>query len=132
MDDPKGSISTYEKLSGIIRTWLTSYGIVFFAFVVSQATIVEALKGQKEAAKLIFVVMIVGLAIQVASALVYKLLTAWEYHALLCPEFKKIIRYKLAKGFNELYLLEIGFDVATVLCYLYGTYKMASIIAGIL
>ena len=72
-------------------------------------------------------VVIAGISAQVIIALAYKLSTAWEYHANLDPSFKEKKRYKFAKCLNELYVLEVSFDVFTAICYVYGTYGLVQL-----
>lgn len=126
----RGSSETYTKLSNLLRTWMTVFGIGFFVFVVSQKEVLTILKAQPHEARVISLLVLAGLCAQIVIALAYKLTSGYEHHGTLYDHFRKSKRYRLSEWFNNLYAIEILVDISTVSCYVYATYALVRLAWG--
>lgn len=74
-----GFYEPYARYSNLLRTWLVTYGVGAIAFLASQKTIVDALKGNSEA-KLIIIRFFLGIVSQIFGAFLYKFTMGVIYH----------------------------------------------------
>lgn len=114
----------YVGFSNLLRTWFTTYGIAFLAFIASQKEIVEALKGDRRNAYCILIVTLVGISLQAMAAMLYKYSMAYLSKGEAEDTFKSTRRFKTSKYLEDAYWFEIVIDLGTIALLIFGTAKL--------
>ncbi len=129
MSDNKKSefFEPYANFSKLLRTWLVSYGIGAIFFISSQSVISTVLQEHKETSKYIISLLISGLVIQVVAAFLYKYSMLYLYHGETDTKLQNSLRYKIADKLSEFILLEMLFDIFSIIIFSYATYLIATV-----
>lgn len=114
----------YAGFSNLLRTWFTTYGIAFLAFIASQKEIVDVLKTNKSNAYYILLVTLSGIALQALAAMLYKYSMAYLSKGEAEVHFKSTRRYRISKYLEDAYWFEIAIDLGTIALLLIGTAKL--------
>ncbi len=110
----------YSEFAKNLRTWLIAYGIGAPALILSSKSAWDAVKSSGHFA-LIGVLFLLGVALQLIEALLYKHAMWHLYFSELDAEHKKSGWYKVAEWLSEAYLLELSFDMISVLLFIIAT-----------
>lgn len=122
-------LENYVGFSNLLRTWLTTYGIGFFAFVASQTEIVAKLSANKEAASCVLICIISALSLQVFAAFIYKYSMAFVHQGYGSTTKGRV--YKLAFCLYSSYWIELLIDFLTISLYVFGTFKLIKLVVGV-
>ncbi len=126
-NDKSDFYEPYKGFSKLLRTWLVTYGIGAIFLISSQAVISKALQTNQIIAKDIINFLIIGLVIQVIAAFLYKYSMLYLYHGETDEKLKNTFRYKIADFLSECVLLEMIFDILTIVVFAKATYLIAAI-----
>jgi len=124
--DDSGYFEPYAAFASRLRTWLAAYGIGAPVLIATHDALIDNLIKSGDA-QVIIIVFLVGLAVQVFAALLYKTTMWYLYYGEHRGEFKKSKRYKLFDKISEVYWPELLFDLTTIVCYSWATFKILSI-----
>ena len=127
--EESGFYEPYSHLARTLRGWLVAYGIGGPVLMMSQDLFSDAVV-ESGNGRLISILFLLGLALQIAEALIQKYSMAVFYESELDISVVERRRYRAAAFFTDQYLLSIVFDVATIAAFSIGTYlAMVSILA---
>ena len=115
----EGAFSSYAKFSTTVRTWLVAYGVGAPVLFLSHPEVASRLAGGT--GQRIATVFLIGAAIQVAAALLYKTCMWYAYVGEDDEEFQKSRRYRWCGVISWQYWLEFLFDLASVLAFGWAT-----------
>jgi hypothetical protein len=110
----------YAEFAKNLRTWLIAYGIGAPALILSNKSAWDAVKGSGHVA-FIGALFLLGVALQLIEALLYKHAMWHLYFSELDAEHEKSRWYRAASWLSESYLLELSFDVISVLFFIVAT-----------
>ncbi|MGH8397354.1 MAG: hypothetical protein ACRETA_03805 [Gammaproteobacteria bacterium] len=102
-----------------------AYGIGVPVLLVSQQYIAKAII-KAGTGELITWLFLVGVAIQVLAALLYKYSMAYLYSAEVDPGLNETRRVKAAEWLSDAVWLEALFDVVSIALFVYGTFMVVS------
>ena len=116
----EGAFSSYAKFSTTLRTWLVAYGVGAPVLFLSHQEVANRLLVGKTG-KDIATAFLIGAAIQVVAALLYKTCMWYLYVGEDDEEFKKTRRFRWCNTISWQYWLEFGFDLASVAAFGWAT-----------
>ena len=126
--DPDSSdIETYAEcyfsFSKNLRTWLIAYGIGAPILFASQDSFSQLLKQRSEMC-FVICMFLIGVAVQVLSAFLYKASMWYIMWGAMKPEFKSTRRYNTANWVSEQFWLDLLFDVASIGVFAWATIEV--------
>ncbi|MGH2510940.1 MAG: hypothetical protein ACRESX_04730 [Gammaproteobacteria bacterium] len=116
---------SYAHFSRTLRAWLVAYGVGVPVLLVSQQFIAKAII-KAGTGGLITWLFLVGVAIQVLAALLYKYSMAYLYNAEVDPGLNETRRVKAAEWLSNAVWLEALFDVVSIALFVCGTFMVVS------
>ncbi len=119
--DDSSFYESYAHFSRTLRAWLVAYGVGVPVLLVSQEFIAKAIIKSGTGA-LITWLFLVGVAIQVLAALLYKYSMAYLYSSEVEPELNNTWRVKAAEWLSNAIWLEALFDVIAIVLFVWGTF----------
>jgi len=122
-DDAKLYLESYQSFARSLRTWLIAYGIGAPVLFASQPAFSEMLRNKNAVAPVIYV-FLAGMAVQIATSLLYKVTMWYIMWGALKPEFKQSKRYKFFNRLSELIWPELLLDVASIAAFTWATVKV--------
>jgi hypothetical protein len=111
-----GFFQPYSEFAKNLRTWFLAYGIGAPALLISNQNAWTALK-QSGGLKLVATLFLIGVAFQIAQALLYKHAMWHLYYAELEPSHKKTWLFAISDKLSYSHVFEIATDVGTVLVF---------------
>ena len=118
--DDTGFFQPYSEFSKNLRTWFLAYGIGAPALLLSNQTAWSAVK-QGGQLRVVAALFLIGVALQIAEALLYKHAMWHLYFAELDARHKASSWYKAADWLSNAYSLEIVIDLGTVALFVAAT-----------
>src|SRR5207247_2726974 len=109
----------YEAYAGFarnVRTWFIAYGIGAPVLFVSNAEIWKKISEHGDG-RMIAYLFLAGVAVQIAAAMLYKTAMWYLYVSELDHHQAKGWRYQFSDRVSESYVLEMAFDVATLVLF---------------
>ncbi len=124
-DDPDapeetGYYQAYADFARNLRAWFIAYGIGAPALVLSNKDIWAAVKGSGHFA-LIGFFFLVGVALQVLEAFLYKSAMWHLYVGELSPEHQRTRWYQIADRLSESFGFELFMDMGALVCFAAAT-----------
>ncbi|MGK7913573.1 MAG: hypothetical protein AB4050_19130 [Synechococcus sp.] len=110
----------YSYFARTLRTWLVSYGIGAPILIASQAELSNKLVATGQA-NTVIITFLVGVCIQILSALLYKY-ALWQLHLGELNFSVSKRYYKISYWFIQRLWPTIIFDVSTILSFVFATY----------
>jgi hypothetical protein len=117
----------YREFAKTLRTWLVAYGIGVPVLFASQDKLADKVAASGYGRQII-VLLLVGVAIQIASAFLYKTAMWYLYCGELTPEICGGKRYRFADWISMQYWLELLFDVSAVTLFVIGTWRLLDVV----
>jgi len=124
----KGFYEAYAGFARNVRTWFIAYGIGAPVLFVSNQELWKQIAGSGEGRTIAYL-FLAGVAVQIAAAMIYKTAMWYLYVSELDRHRAKGWRYRLSDLVSESYLLEMGFDVATLVLFGVATFKVLQLLA---
>lgn len=125
--DDKGFFESYAKFSKILRTWLVAYGIGAPVLFANNDCVIKVIQDTKNGPYIVKLFLI-GVSIQVFAALIYKYAMGYLYFGELDKYLKNKLIYKIADYLSESMWLEMIFDLSSIGCFLFATYRVYTLI----
>ena len=122
-DDSTEYYKVYEEYSKTLRTWFVAYGIGAPVLFISNDTAAKAFKNVGDIKIAVFLFLL-GVAIQVALALINKVAMWTLYFGEKSPEFKKTFRYKSFNWLSSQFRIDVVADIATMVLFAYATWQI--------
>lgn len=119
--DDKGFFESYASFSRTLRSWLVAYGIGAPVLFASNEHLIIAVKESKNGLSII-IAFLIGLAIQILAALIYKYAMGYLYFGELDANLKDTKRYKISDWLSEAMWVEFIMDSISICCFIFGTY----------
>ncbi|MGB9428589.1 MAG: hypothetical protein WCC11_01715 [Gammaproteobacteria bacterium] len=123
--DDSSFYESYAHFSRTLRAWLVAYGVGVPVLLVSQEFIAKAIIKSGTGA-LITWLFLIGVAIQVLAALLYKYSMAYLYSAEVDAALNETRRVKAAEWLSNTVWLEALFDVVSIALFVCGTFMVVS------
>ena len=117
----------YAEFAKTLRTWFIAYGIGAPILFLSNNSAWETIKSSSNLGFIAFF-FLAGVSIQVLEALLYKNAMWYLYRGEENPQIKNKFRYKASYNISEIYLLEVLFDLVTLICFIIATWKVIAIL----
>lgn len=118
--DDAGFFQPYAEFAKNLRTWFLAYGVGAPVLLISNQTAWTSVKDAGQI-RLVSILFLLGVAIQITQALVYKH-TMWHLYAgELSENHKKSDWHKVACWISESYPLELIIDLATMTLFITAT-----------
>ena len=111
--DDSSFYESYAHFSRTLRAWLVAYGVGVPVLLVSQEFIAKAII-KAGTGRLITWLFLIGVAIQVLAALLYKYSMAYLYSAEVEPDLNTTWRVKTAEWLSNAVWLEALFDITSI------------------
>lgn len=118
--DDSGFYQPYAEFAKNLRTWLIAYGIGAPALILANKAAWDAVKDSGYLA-CIGALFLSGVALQLIEAILYKHAMWHLYSGELDEGHKQSCWHKAAEWLSEAYMLELFFDVSTVLLFVSAT-----------
>jgi hypothetical protein len=118
----------YSEYAKNLRTWFVAYGIGGPVVIMTQGDLYSRILGSGEAAE-IAVVFLIGVAIQMCVALLYKA-AAWRLHYNEDIKGESLTNKDWAKRVEKSYAIDVICDLVTLLLLAYSTYRVAAILTA--
>jgi len=118
--DDTGFFQPYSEFAKNLRTWFLAYGIGAPALLLSNQTAWAAVK-QGGQLRIVAALFLIGVALQIAEALLYKHAMWHLYFAELDSRHKGSGWYKAADWLSNAYALELLIDLGTVALFVAAT-----------
>jgi len=115
----------YAHFSRTLRAWLVAYGVGVPVLLVSQQFIARAII-KAGTGGLITWLFLIGVAIQVLAALLYKYSMAYLYSAEVEPDLNTTWRVKTAEWLSNAVWLEALFDITSIALLVCGTFMVVA------
>jgi len=115
----------YAHFSRTLRAWLVAYGVGVPVLLVSQQFIAKAII-KAGTGGLITWLFLIGVAIQVLAALLYKYSMAYLYSSEVEPELNNTWHVKAAEWLSNAIWLEALFDIAAIVLFVWGTFLVVA------
>lgn len=113
----------YSAFARTLRTWFVAFGIGVPALLITNEKAREVLR-DSGCARCVAGIFLVGVAIQVATTLLYKSAMSYLYLSEDNPSMKGGCLYKCFDWISESFLLEFSADFATLLLFCWATCKL--------
>ena len=129
--DHPGETSHYDAYSAFARTlraWLVAYGIGAPVLFFSRDKVADSLASSGKG-RTIVIFFLVGVCLQIASALLYKTTEWYLYCGEVEKSFRKRWRYRVALFFSNQYWLDMVIDIGTITTFVWATYKTLLVVA---
>ena len=120
-----GFYEPYAHFSRTLRAWLVAYGVGVPVLLVSQEFIAKAIIKAGTGGWITWLFLI-GVAIQVLAALLYKYSMAYLYSAEMEPELNGTWRVKIAEWLSNAVWLEALFDLVSIALFVCGTFMVVT------
>lgn len=124
----KGFYEAYAGFARTLRTWLIAYGVgapvVFLSNEAIWSSVVNANK-----VRLVAWAFLIGVSIQVFTAILYKTAMWYLYMGEDNDAFRKTTRYKVSDWLSECYVLESILDLASIVLFAYATFVTVNALA---
>jgi hypothetical protein len=121
-----GFYEPYSDYHRNLRLWFLAYGIGTPVFLTQLPEVIKALKDGKEL-RLVMALFLAGVIIQVFTALLYKTAMWYLYMHELKALNDKSVRVQISEWLSEAYWLEALFDLATLGCFAYATWRVIGV-----
>jgi hypothetical protein len=121
-----GFYAPYSDYHRNLRLWFLAYGIGAPVFLTQLPEVINALKGGKEL-RLVMGLFLMGVIIQVFTALMYKTAMWYLYMYELSALDGKSVRVRVSEWLSEAYWLEALLDLATLGCFAYATWRVIGV-----
>ncbi|HVA54175.1 MAG TPA: hypothetical protein VNI53_00020 [Gammaproteobacteria bacterium] len=115
----------YANFSRTLRAWLVAYGVGVPVLLVSQEFIARAII-KADSGGLITWLFLIGVAIQVLSALLYKYSMAYLYSSEVDPTLNNTRRVQAAEWLSNAIWLEALFDLAAIALFVWATFMVVA------
>lgn len=119
-DDAKEYLESYQSFAATMRAWLVAYGIGAPVLLATQGAFSFVLADRKAAEPLIYMYLI-GVGIQILSALMFKASMWYIFWGALNADFKSSWRYKVSDWLSEQLWFEILLDALTIGLFAWAT-----------
>ncbi len=120
-----GFYESYAHFSRTLRAWLVAYGVGVPVLLVSQEFIAKAIINEGTGGWITWLFLI-GVAIQVLAALLYKYSMAYLYSAEVESELNGTWRVKIAEWLSNAVWLEALFDLVSIALFVCGTFMVVT------
>jgi hypothetical protein len=117
-----GFDEAYLSHARTLRTWFVAYGIGVPVLLLHQDKLLDKLLHSPQT-RMIAACFLLGVAVQVATSIVYKAAMWHLYRAEYQAEVKQRRLYPLFEWVSEAFLLEFSLDVLTTVLFVVGTVK---------
>ena len=117
-----GFYAAYASFSTNLRIWLLAYGVGLPVLFIQSEAAWSALRSNVEVRSLAYL-FLTGIALQVASALMYKSAMWYLYAAELKDLPETTRRFKVSHWISDAYWLEFLIDLATIAVFAYATVR---------
>ncbi len=125
--EESGFFPSYAEFAKTLRTWFVAYGIGGPILLVTRPELTTKVVQAGKAAA-IGRLFLMGVALQIAQALIYKTCMWYLYLAELKPALKKTSRYKTSKYISEAFWIELLCDLGTVAAFGLATWMLFRIL----
>ena len=125
--DETGFYEPYAGFARVLRTWLVAYGIGAPVLFLSQAAVIEALRAA-HVARRVAIVFLLGVAVQVVGALMYKSTMWYLYLGELSKKDQEKWYYKLCEWISVAYWLELSIDISTIVLFGWATWRVMAVL----
>jgi hypothetical protein len=122
-EDAKTYVESYLSFARTLRTWLVAYGIGAPVLLASQEAFSTVFKN-KEVVILIIHAYLVGVCLQIFSAILYKASMWYIMWGALKETFKSSRRYKFSDWVSEQLWIELFFDIASISLFAWATLRI--------
>ncbi|HVC28446.1 MAG TPA: hypothetical protein VNF48_02765 [Gammaproteobacteria bacterium] len=126
--DP-GFYESYAHFSRTLRAWLVAYGVGVPVLLVSQEFIAMAII-KAGTGGLITWLFLIGVAIQVLAALLYKYSMAYLYNSEGDTVLNNTWRVQASEWLSKTIWLEALFDVTAIALFVWGTFLVVAAVLG--
>jgi hypothetical protein len=123
--EENGFYESYAHFSRTLRAWLVAYGVGVPVLLVSQEFIARAII-RADTGGLITWLFLIGVAVQVLAALLYKYSMAYLYFAETDSIANDAWQVELSAWLSRAVWLEVLFDVASIVLFVYGTFMVVA------
>ncbi|MGH8369832.1 MAG: hypothetical protein ACRESC_02510 [Gammaproteobacteria bacterium] len=120
-----GFYEPYMQYARTLRAWFVAYGIGVPVLLVSQEFIARAII-KAATGELITWLFLVGVAVQVLAAFLYKYSMVYLYFDEIDDELKGSLRLKLAIWLSNAIWLEMLFDLISIALFSWGTFLVVA------
>jgi hypothetical protein len=121
--------TAYVEFARTLRTWFVAYGVGAPVLVLSQDTLATKVAAAGSG-RAIAVAFLLGAALQILQAILYKIAMWYLYMAQLYPERRDSPAVKRSEAIAEALWLELAFDGLTLLAFGWATVQLAVIATG--
>ena len=118
-----GFFAPYAEFAKTLRTWFVAYGIGAPVVVLSNDKLRETLRLSGEA-RTVTSLFLMGVGVQVAAALIYKMCMWYLYLAELQPRLHETRRYRISVYVSEAFGIELFFDLVTLGAFGIATWRL--------
>ena len=118
----------YKEHASSLRTWFVTYGVGAPAFLLSQDALRTQLKQSGETSCLA-ALLLIGVAAQVFIVALNKTIMWACYYAEEKVAFKSNRLFRAADLLSRQFWLDLGADIASLVCFSMATWKMFSVFA---
>jgi preprotein translocase subunit SecY len=122
-NEAKEYLSSYQSFASTMRAWLVAYGIGAPVLFATQGAF-ECVFTNKDAAKPIIYMYLIGVCIQILSALLFKISMWYIFWGAANVEFKTSWRYKISDWLSEQLWVEILLDTLTIGLFAWATARV--------
>ena len=124
--DETGFYAAYSEFARNLRIWFLAYGIGATAIFVTNEGAGRKLLASGAAETVIYL-FLAGVAVQILVALLYKSAMWFLYMAEIDAENKDSWTYTASVFVSDDYWLELGCDLATIVCFGAATYHLIKV-----
>jgi len=124
--EESGFYEAYVGFARNLRTWFLAYGVGGPVVFLTNPNAGEKI-AKSGYAEYIAYLFLIGVALQVIAALLYKSAMWFFYEAELNRQLKEKVKYKAFRKLSESYSLEFFFDIATVACFSVATWRVLKV-----
>jgi hypothetical protein len=121
-----GFYTAYAEFAKNLRVWFLAYGIGATAIFVTNEGAGKRLLSSGAAEGVVYLFLI-GVALQIFVALLYKTAMWYLYMGEFDPREKETWRHALAERISNSYSIELVCDAATIFCFGAATYQLIKV-----
>jgi len=122
--------TAYEGYEKTLRTWFVAYGIGGPILLLTNEAVRDAFSHSSRG-RWIGIAFLVGVAVQVALAIVNKTAAWANYFVSTRPELQSRLKYRAASWISEQYWIDVASDITTVLLFGWATWASFAAVTSI-